>query len=634
MESKKSASDGVGGDSVGMAVVTAVAAVAKSKNQAPPFPVGAAGRRELLSKLKQTTHPGRVIAEFAAQNSLHHMMAKAFDTVPLRKHKNTRNAGTAESLDTDSVMTFLSHLGVRQHETHKRISETLSRTLEEEIRKTTAEEPLLELIKSCWLYATTVEELRPVLWAVLKQLGPKTPLPVVMALSERDESGKKLKHEEIFDKIPPGLKRLCWEADWDSRIPIENAAMDPNEFLHHAKTTLLFDTMEPFMTEYTSNQILVDAANHPFVATLSERRILTTQRRALRKIGATTSTTTATTSTAANPLTTGKAVLHLRSILTDTTYRPKLLYALLSVLMAQHGSTKRCFLGGADHLHCTLVADILLSAGGPLPKQYTDVLALARVLDESVQEGNMSDANLSKIQATLKLIFGAEPSEAVPTTPLKGAPSAEPCAPTTAIKRQLNRWISSGIAEMKDKDPQQCFLNPVTDAIAPGYSKIINRPMCISTMEHKVASLSYNSVTDWEDDVQLMFKNCIEYNKGPSGKWFRDEAKRQNKLFRDEIFPHARRLYQNDLAKRSVLARNESGNGGKRQAGDGPMISPLAPSTKNAKKRARKNTYRACPPWPRCYCPIHLWCASFWPASSASYVAVSFKARPCRWRIL
>ena len=171
----------------------------------------------------------------------------------------------------------------------------------------------------------------------------------------------------------------------------------------------------------------------------------------------------------------------------------------------------------------------------------------------------------------------------------------EPDAPTTAFKRQLNRWISAGIAEMKEKDPQQCFLNPVTDAIAPGYSKIISKPMCISTMEHKVATLHYNSVTDWEADVQLMFKNCIEYNKGASGKWFRDEAKRQHKIFRDEIFPHARRLYQNEAVKRNALLMTSSNGSpshvsGKRPAtsNDGPTITPLTPSTKKRKKESKE----------------------------------------------
>jgi hypothetical protein len=72
-------------------------------------------------------------------------------------------------------MAFLSHLGVRQHDVHKRISDTLMKSLVDEVQKASpgggGKAGLLDLLKSCWMYATTIPELRPVLWAVLKQLG-------------------------------------------------------------------------------------------------------------------------------------------------------------------------------------------------------------------------------------------------------------------------------------------------------------------------------------------------------------------------------------------------------------------------------------------------------------------------------
>jgi bromodomain-containing protein 7/9 len=136
---------------------------------------------------------------------------------------------------------------------------------------------------------------------------------------------------------------------------------------------------------------------------------------------------------------------------------------------------------------------------------------------------------------------------------------------------------------MKDADPQHVFLNPVTDVIAPGYSDIISKPMSIVTMEQKVANNEYNSITDWEADVKLMYKNCIDYNRGNAGqcKWFRGEANRQGKVYRQEIFPHARRLYQNEIAKRSIMGENSRKRKGE---DDVPEISPLAPSTKKRKK--------------------------------------------------
>lgn len=557
-------------------------AAIKKKDKAP-FPVGPAGKRELRNELKATTNPAKTIQEFQESHSLHTMMAKAFGTVPATKFKNTRNtAGTLEALDSDSVMTFLSHLGVRQHDVHKRVSDSLLQQLCEEIRKTVQEEPLLDLLQACWAYATTISELRPVLWAVLKQLGSKTPLAVLTALTERDKDGA-LRHAEIFRPLPASLKRLCWEADWDNRIPFDHLSNEPVLYLEQVKATVLYETIHPYIEDYLKNQLLCEAANRPFCATISERRILTTQRRALTK----TSTTTA---PAAGALTSGKAVSHLRSLLCDTTYRPKLLYAILSILMAQHGATDKVFLGGAQHLHCTLASDLLLSAGGPLPKAYTDVMTLSRALDDVVQEADLSDVNLAKIQRALKLIFQPEQPDAAAGI---GAPllttttsKAEPEAPLS-VKRQLNRLITAGLVSMKETDPQQLFLNPVTDAIAPGYSKIIKHPMSMVTMEQKVDASAYNSISDWETDVKLMFKNCVDYNRGNAGQWFRGEANRQDKVFREEIFPKARRLYQNEIAKRNVLdgsSNMNDGAGGNKRPSDGPEITPLEPSSKKRKK--------------------------------------------------
>lgn len=202
------------------------------------------------------------------------------------------------------------------------------------------------------------------------------------------------------------------------------------------------------------------------------------------------------------------------------------------MLMAQHGALEKGFQLGADNLHCTLVADVLLSSGGPLPRAYQHVLSLARTLDEAVQEGNLTDVRITKLQATLRRIFqpdqdgaGLPPvAQKKQATPSLSATKDEPL--TSSVIRQLNRLISAGLTAMKDADPQSLFLNPVTDAIAPGYSRVITKPMCIGTMEQKVARNEYQSISDWEQDVKLMYKNCIDYNRGNAGQWFRTEAQR------------------------------------------------------------------------------------------------------------
>lgn len=54
------------------------------------------------------------------------------------------------------------------------------------------------------------------------------------------------------------------------------------------------------------------------------------------------------------------------------------------------------------------------------------------------------------------------------------------------------------------------FLNPVTDSIAPGYSSVISRPMCIRTIEDKMMASKYRSIEEFKDDVSSRF--CIILN--------------------------------------------------------------------------------------------------------------------------
>lgn len=592
------------------------------KNKPPNFAVGAAGKREVKRVLLRSTNPASTITNFQQTRSLHSMFARAFGTTPCYARETRSNESPVESLDTDSVMKFLNHLGVSQYEVHKRIADSLQRQLESEIRKIgkNDNEPLLNLLKNCWHHATTVPELRPILWAVLKKLGEDTPLAVLKALGEREApDSKHLKHIEIFRPLPPLLKRLVWEADWEDKVPVQKelTVNNPKEYLKLVHSTLLHETAQPLIEKYCSTEALLESAGKFFVTSVLERRVLTTQRRALAHTSTTASSSmsTATTtsilgktlaggstqtpsSSSSEPLlTSGKAVSQLRQLLGDAvggtaSYRPKLLHAFLSLLMAHHGSQAPKVLTG-PHLHCTLVADILLSSGGPLPKVYTHVHTLARVLDDAVKAGVFTNKDLIKVQATLRSIYEAEQTEDGDSAKLKEmeAKKKEKAArdkasdqkkkPTTFLKRQLNRIITAGIQAMKESDPQNLFLNPVTDAIAPGYSKVIKKPMSIGNMESKIENHVYDSIDDWNADVKLMFKNCADYNRGQAGQWFRGEAGRQLKVFKDEILPQAKRLYQAEVKKRNP----EEDDWKKKRVEEqkGPEITALEPATKKRK---------------------------------------------------
>mmetsp|Transcript_2863 Transcript_2863/g.6756 ORF Transcript_2863/g.6756 Transcript_2863/m.6756 type:complete len:971 (-) Transcript_2863:111-3023(-) len=568
-----------------------------SKNKKiPAFSIGPKAGRDVKNALSKSKNPAETIASYQQTRSLHSMFAKAFGTTTqyeMDDNNRSEDNGTAtvESLDTDSVVKFLGHMGVSQYYVHKRIGDALQKQLENELRKVTSEGALLHLLQNCWPYATSNAEFRPILWAVLKQLGAKTPPAVLQALAEREKESRKLKHLEIFRPLPPLLKRLVWEADWTEKVPIEkenSSTLSCKKYLQMVQSTMLYETIQPLIDKYTSTPLLVESSGKYFVNSVMERRVLTSARRALTNSASVTansptragtllnkSSAASSNNVAESLMQAGKAVSQIRNTLSDmsrgaASYRPNLLHAVLSILMAQHGTqatnatkgTSCGLLSGSSHLHCTLVTDILLSTGGPLPKQFVHVHGLARLLDDAVKNGIFTDKDLMKVQQTLKQIFDEEPTEETgqndqgdgskkkkvqddESSKKKSAP------PNKSLIRQLNQIITAGLTEMKDSDPQTLFLNPVTDAIAPGYSKLIKKPMSIVTMENKIENNQYHDIKAWEGDVRLMFRNCVDYNRGPTGQWFRGEAKRQLKVFTDEILPKSKSLFKVEQQKRN-----------------------------------------------------------------------------------
>ena len=76
-----------------------------------------------------------------------------------------------------------------------------------------------------------------------------------------------------------------------------------------------------------------------------------------------------------------------------------------------------------------------------------------------------------------------------------------------ARRRDLLYAAWESVAE---KDPGGFFARPVTDEIAPGYSRVISRPMDMSRIRAKLAD--YAGVADFTADVLLMCDNCMAYN--------------------------------------------------------------------------------------------------------------------------
>ena len=59
------------------------------------------------------------------------------------------------------------------------------------------------------------------------------------------------------------------------------------------------------------------------------------------------------------------------------------------------------------------------------------------------------------------------------------------------------------------------FAAPVSERAAPGYSKVVKRPMDFSTIKYNLEKGSYQSALQVAEDVSLIFQNCRAYN--PAG---------------------------------------------------------------------------------------------------------------------
>lgn len=539
------------------------------------------------------------------------------------KQSREEQGVTIEPLEPDSVLTFLNHLGVSRYEIHKKIGDTLRSKLESEIQKvdlkksgkgvgssSSGKETLLELLKSTWDYRD-IPELRPVFVTLVKKLGEETPVEVLILLAKKDVAkqssstngeegaGSTLKYGELLNQFGLPMKRLVWEADWSSVVRGDGQLVNDSSnnsdvigTLH--SNNILCDMVRPIVHDYTSDPNLIHAANFAFPTAIRDKKMDTVKRRAIsgntntatvstsvltgtlsnltaqsmKKQSAkdetnaentnTSSSSTTKESDSNNTHSAGLALAKLKEVMGS---RPKLLTAVLNMLIAEHGLRftkakhhRTSIIGGSSYLHCTLVADIILSYGH-LPKYYEPVQVLAKVLDESVRKGLISDQAIAQIQGCLRAIFKSSDKDAEK----KGNSSTqknETSNKNAATERQfemklLRKIIKLAVVRMKDNDSQRCFLNPVTDEIAPGYSSLIKKPICLSQIEKKAIELQYASMSKFESDVQLMFSNCIRYNTGPQGQWFRGEARRQQKKWKESIMKNAKEMYNVEMKKRN-----------------------------------------------------------------------------------
>ena len=110
------------------------------------------------------------------------------------------------------------------------------------------------------------------------------------------------------------------------------------------------------------------------------------------------------------------------------------------------------------------------------------------------------------------------------TTPSRcAAPSSLPpgASPHMALSSLLTparrfllpqRAMVTLIGELRRRDDQQVFAAPVDPSAAPGYSKVVQTPMDLGTMEERAKGCFYTDETQLVADFHLMCSNALLYN--------------------------------------------------------------------------------------------------------------------------
>lgn len=494
-------------------------------------------KKHIRTALQNSSDARSTIATFQRNNSLHTMFANAFGTKPIHEKDDSNKV---EPLDPSPVLEFLSHLNVTRHEVHSRVAAALRTAIEDEIQRMPlsshptsgdvgSNAPLLNLLKSVWQYRD-IPELRPILVCLLKRLGDHTPLQILRRLGVKktteNEGTKKngeLKNAELLSLLGPHMSRLVWEANWDERLEAVTAGyagqkapmFGPIEAeLTLSGPTILADLINPSVQSYLGDLILVQSADKCFVAaTTSERRFNTKLRRtkaidpshvstsvvgALASIGITKASEESGEKSPIKEEKSIRASAEAISFIMDIIgSRPKLLGAVLDMLIsefAQTGgrlnrittlnsdekqqapaSTVISLLGGATNLCCSLASDVLLTFG-QLPRQYEMLGIMARILDDSVQAGSISDIAAAQVQGCLRSIFrpentaeqqaatspprSTEPGSSSLKIKLKAPsmfPDSVPADDSHHEKKVIQRIVKAAIASLKTHDHQVRF---------------------------------------------------------------------------------------------------------------------------------------------------------------------------------
>ena len=102
----------------------------------------------------------------------------------------------------------------------------------------------------------------------------------------------------------------------------------------------------------------------------------------------------------------------------------------------------------------------------------------------------------------------------------------------------LQGQIASLLAAAVKEPFSLAFREPVSEAMVPGYSCVITKPIDLATMRTRNERNMYRCREDFRADVKLMIDNCVQFN-GP-----RHEVTRQGNELVNWIYPRIDRLVE------------------------------------------------------------------------------------------
>jgi hypothetical protein len=107
---------------------------------------------------------------------------------------------------------------------------------------------------------------------------------------------------------------------------------------------------------------------------------------------------------------------------------------------------------------------------------------------------------------------------------------------STRLSSEETRAALMFVEKLRNHQSAAPFLLPVDTNLYPNYTIIVKRPMDLTTIQRRINSGYYNSLTDVIVDVRQIFSNCYLYNMEDSPVY--DMAKRLEAYFNHDLLPN------------------------------------------------------------------------------------------------